>query len=188
MSSAGGAPEEGEGAGAGEGEGEGEGAGAGGCRGLTEPTWLSPWLLSARTVQPSVGLALSGSRHGLGAQPGIRSLRIPAMALSRGDVRSSLPDGIPSGAAAAQTPATYTARDADYPSVHLTVRPGVHQAQSCAIALRSPASERYSPDIHPRGHHVAHRGGATNREGGCTSDEDNLEVPWARLTRCALSR
>ena len=30
-----------------------------------------------------------GSRHGLGAQPGIRSLRIPAMALSRGDVRSS---------------------------------------------------------------------------------------------------
>ena len=30
-----------------------------------------------------------GSRHGLGAQAEIRSLRIPAMASSQGDVRSS---------------------------------------------------------------------------------------------------
>ena len=41
-------------------------------------------------------------------------------------------------------------------SVQLIVRPGVHQAQSCAITLRSPASERspdlnrYSPDIRLR--------------------------------------
>ena len=34
----------------------------------------------------------------------------------------------------------------DYPSVQLLVRPGGHRAQSCAIALRSPASER-SPDL-----------------------------------------
>ena len=71
------------------------------------------------------------------------------------DVPYSFPDGTPSGAAAAQTPAsTLTARDADYPPVQLLVRPERHRAQSCAIALRSPASERspdlnrYSPDIH----------------------------------------
>ena len=56
---------EGEGAGEREGEGEGEGAGEGEgegpwrvrvrvAAGLTEPTWLSPWLLSARTVQSCV--------------------------------------------------------------------------------------------------------------------------------------
>ena len=68
----------------------------------------------------------------------------------------TFPDGIPSGADAAQTPATSTARDAAYMYllVGLPVRPVGHQAQSCAIALRSPASEqssdltRMSPDFH----------------------------------------
>ena len=45
------------------------------------------------------------------------------------------PDGIPSGADAAQTPATSTARDAAYLLVGLPVRPVGHQVQSCVIAL-----------------------------------------------------
>jgi hypothetical protein len=59
-----------------------------------------------------------------------------------------------SGAAAAKTPATSTARHGPYLLVRVRVRPELHRAQSCAIALRSPAPERssdlkrYSPDIH----------------------------------------
>ena len=44
-----------------------------------------------------------------------------------------------SGAAAAKTPATPTARHGPYLLVRLRVRPERHRAQSCAIALRSPA-------------------------------------------------
>ena len=68
------------------------------------------------------------------------------------------PDGIPSGMVAARTPATPTARDAEYLLVGLLVRRVGHQAQSLAIALRSPATElsfdllRYAPDIHARKH------------------------------------
>eukprot|EP00964_Phaeocystis_antarctica_P135897 scaffold100291_cov61-Phaeocystis_antarctica.AAC.4 len=51
---------------------------------------------------------------------------------------------IPSGAVAAKTPATSTARDGPYLLVRVTVRPEHDRAQSCAIALRSPASERPS--------------------------------------------
>jgi len=69
------------------------------------------------------------------------------MASSQGDV-ATFPDGIPSGAAAAKTPATSTARHGPYLLVRLLVRvwPERHRAQSCgcAIALRSPASERPS--------------------------------------------
>ena len=55
-------------------------------------------------------------------------------------------------------PATRTARHGPYLLVRLRVRPEHDRVQSCAIALRSPASERssdlkrYSPDIHPRHH------------------------------------
>ena len=53
-----------------------------------------------------------------------------------------------------KTPATSSARHGPYLLVRLRVRPERHRAQSCAIALRSPAPERssdlkrYSPDIH----------------------------------------
>ena len=50
-----------------------------------------------------------------------------------------------SGAAAAQTPATYTARDVDYPSVQLLVRPESHRAESCS-SPGSPDLKRYSPE------------------------------------------
>ena len=56
-----------------------------------------------------------------------------------------------SGAAAAKTPVTSTARHGPYLLYllvrRLRVRPERHRAQSCAIALRSPAPER-SSDIH----------------------------------------
>ena len=51
-------------------------------------------------------------------------------------------------------PATRTARHGPYLLVRVRVRPEHDRVQSCAIALRSPASERssdlkrYSPDIH----------------------------------------
>jgi hypothetical protein len=51
---------------------------------------------------------------------------------------------------------TSTARHGPYLLVRLRVRPERHRAQSCVIALRSPAPERsseyfrYSPDIHPK--------------------------------------
>jgi len=71
---------------------------------------------------------------------------------SQVDVRSSFPDGIPSGAATVKTPATSTARHVPYllafRVVRVRVRPERHRAQSCAIALRSPAPERSSNDIH----------------------------------------
>jgi len=92
------------------------------------------------------------SRHGLGAQPGIRSFADPCNGFQPGWC-AFFPDGIPSGAAAAKTPATSTARDGPYLLVRVRVRPEHDRAQSCAIALRSPASERpsdlnrYSPDI-----------------------------------------
>eukprot|EP00964_Phaeocystis_antarctica_P067677 scaffold40957_cov63-Phaeocystis_antarctica.AAC.1 len=71
---------------------------------------------------------------------------------------------MPSGAAAAKTPATSTARDGPYLLVRVPVRPEHDRAQSCAIALRSPASERpsdlnrYSPDIHFSGARAASGG------------------------------
>jgi hypothetical protein len=54
------------------------------------------------------------------------------------------------------TPATSTGRHGPFLLVRLRVWPERHLAQSCAIALRSPASERpsdlkrYSPDIHSK--------------------------------------
>ena len=54
------------------------------------------------------------------------------------------------------TPATSTGKHGPYLLVRLRVWPERHLAQSCAIALRSPASERpsdlkrYSPDIHSK--------------------------------------
>jgi len=53
---------------------------------------------------------------------------------SQGDVRSSMAYP-PSGAAAAKTPATSTARHGPYLLVRLRVRPERHRAQSCALAL-----------------------------------------------------
>ena len=76
------------------------------------------------------------------------------MASSQGDVRS-LPDGIPSGAAAAKTPATSTARDADYLfDADYVFGQNMTEYNPAPMCLRSPASERssdlkrYSPDIH----------------------------------------
>ena len=94
-------------------------------------------------MEPSLGHGRCGSLQWL-----------PARVMS--DLRT-FPDGIPSGAAAAKTPATPpTARHGPYLLVRLRVRPERHRAQSCAIALRSPAPERssdrkrYSPDIRLR--------------------------------------
>ena len=81
---------------------------------------------------------------------GIRGMRgegPPGHAWLPARVMSVLPRGhTPSGAAraAAKTPATSTARDGPYLLVRLRVRPERHRAQSCAIALRSPAPERSS--------------------------------------------
>jgi hypothetical protein len=64
------------------------------------------------------------------------------MASSQGGVRPS-PMAYPAVRAAAKTPAryrsTYTTRHEPYLLVRLLVRPERHRAQSCAIALRSPA-------------------------------------------------
>ena len=93
-----------------------------------------------------------GSRHGLGAQPGMRSLRIPAMASSQGDVRSS-PMAYPAVRSLPKLPRPLRP-EAEYLIVELPVRPVGDQAQSLVIALRSPATKRssdlnrYSPDIH----------------------------------------
>ena len=79
---------------------------------------------------------------------------------------------------AAKTPATPTARHGPYLLVRLRVRPERHRAQSCAIALRSPAPERssdlkpYSPDIHP--HCVRERPTDTWTHGHMDLDK----VPW----------
>ena len=79
------------------------------------------------------------------------------MASSQGDIRAS-----PMAYQAVRTlpklplPLRPESRDAEYLLVRLPVRPVDHQAQSLAIALRSPATERsseirYSPDIHTSG-------------------------------------
>jgi hypothetical protein len=70
------------------------------------------------------------------------------MASSQGGVRPS-PMAYPAVRAAAKTPAryrsTYTTRHEPYLLVRLLVRPERHRAQSCAIALRSPAPVRSDP-------------------------------------------
>eukprot|EP00964_Phaeocystis_antarctica_P101647 scaffold67129_cov30-Phaeocystis_antarctica.AAC.1 len=63
------------------------------------------------------------------------------------------PDGIPSGAAAAQTPVTSTARDVNYllDADYVFGQNITEHNPACAIALRSPASQRSSglrTDIH----------------------------------------
>ena len=71
-----------------------------------------------------------GSRHGLGAQPGTWSLRIPAMASSQGDVRSS-PMAYPAVRPLPKLPLPLsTARHGSYLLVRLRVRPERHRAQS----------------------------------------------------------
>ena len=76
-----------------------------------------------------------------------------AMASSQGDVRPS-PMAYPAVRPLPKLPpATSTARHGPYLLVQVCVRPERRRAQSCAIALRSPAPERssdlkrYSPDI-----------------------------------------
>eukprot|EP00964_Phaeocystis_antarctica_P098070 scaffold64123_cov54-Phaeocystis_antarctica.AAC.1 len=76
------------------------------------------------------------------------------MASSQGDVRSS-PMAYPAVRPLRQNSRyLHGQRRAAYLLVRVPVRPEHDRAQSCAIALRSPASERpsdpnrYSPDIH----------------------------------------
>jgi hypothetical protein len=88
-----------------------------------------------------------GSRHGLGAQPGIYgrcgSLQwLPARVMSVLPRWHTQPAVRPLPKKAQTTPATSTARHGPYFSVRVRVRPERRRAQSCAIALRSPAPER----------------------------------------------
>ena len=80
-----------------------------------------------------------GSRHGLGAQPGIRSFADPCNGFQQGRC-PFFPDGIPSGEAAARTPATSTARHGPYVLrvVRLRVRPEHDRVQSCASPSGHP--------------------------------------------------
>jgi hypothetical protein len=70
---------------------------------------------------------------------------MPAMASSQGVMFVLVPD--------AKTPATSTVRHVPYLLVrdfeYVLLRPERHRAQSCAIALRSPAPQRcFRADIH----------------------------------------
>jgi len=86
-------------------------------------------------------------------------------------VMSDLPRWHTQGnAAAAKTPATPTARHGPYLLVRLRVRPERHRAQSCAIALRSPAPERSSD--------LKHKVSAPRTEDGTALNENVLTRSW----------
>eukprot|EP00964_Phaeocystis_antarctica_P099917 scaffold65675_cov85-Phaeocystis_antarctica.AAC.5 len=95
-----------------------------------------------------------GAGTGLEPSLGHDRSRIPAMASSQGDVRSS-PMAYPAVRPLPKLPLPLRPETGPRPlSSSTCVRPEHDRAQSCAIALRSPASERpsdlnrYSPDIH----------------------------------------
>jgi hypothetical protein len=113
-------------------------------------------VLESRSVTTAPYLVTGpGSRHGLGAQPGVRSLtdRHPCkpMASSQGDVLSS-PMAYPAVRPLPKLPLPPRLATRALPLVRLRVWPERNRAQSCAIALRSPAPERSRPptlnDIH----------------------------------------
>eukprot|EP00964_Phaeocystis_antarctica_P067670 scaffold40955_cov101-Phaeocystis_antarctica.AAC.1 len=86
---------------------------------VPEPVAASRVLVAVAAVKTRRRLARTSERvrgAGTGLEPslGYDRSRIPAMASSQGDVRSSPMAYPPSGAVAAKTPATSTARDADY--------------------------------------------------------------------------